>query len=211
MQECFSFSRISITMINNVWLALFAGGIITAAATGKIALIAPTLFSSTTTAIEFTMGLAGTIAFWSGMLKVAEASGITTLIAKIFRPVLRLLFPTLTGHPALLGMIALTLAANLFGLGNVATPLGLETMTRLQALNPQKETVSPEITTFLALILGGLTLLPTTLIALRARAGSAQPELIVVPVLMITLFGTGVGLLVNYAAHRFEARRRHKE
>jgi spore maturation protein A len=189
-------------MINTVWLFLFVSGIITAAATGKIALISVTIFSNTTAAIEFTIGLAGAIAFWSGMLKVAEASGITTMIAKLFRPALRRLFPTLAGHPEVLGAIALTLAANLLGLGNIATPLGLETMARLQTLNPQKETVSPEITTFLALVLGGLTLLPTTLIALRAQAGSAQPGLILIPVLLVTLFGTVVGLGVNYLAGR---------
>jgi spore maturation protein A len=189
-------------MINTVWLFLFVSGIITAATTGKIALVSTTIFSSTAEAIEFTIGLAGTIAFWSGMLKVAEASGITNMIAKLFQPALRLLFPLLSDRPDILGAIALTLAANLLGLGNVATPLGLETMARLQTLNPKKDTVSPEITTFLALVLGGLTVLPTTLIALRARAGSTQPALIVIPVLLVTLFGTLVGLGVNYAARR---------
>jgi spore maturation protein A len=198
-------------MINNVWLFLFSGGIITAAATGKIALVAPTIFTSATTAIEFTIGLAGTIAFWSGMLKIAEASGLTASFAKLFRPILRLLFPTLTGHPAILGTIALALAANLLGLGNVATPLGLETMTRLQALNPQKDMVSPEITTFLALVLGGLTLLPTTLIGLRAQAGSAQPALIIFPVLLVTFLGTGVGLVFNHVACRTGPWRRRKD
>jgi spore maturation protein A len=189
-------------MINTVWLFLFVSGIITAAVTGKIALVSVTIFSNTTAALEFTIGLAGTIAFWSGMLKVAEASGITTMVAKLFGPALRLLFPTLAGRPGILGTIALTLAANLLGLGNVATPLGLETMARLQALNPKKETVSPEITTFLALVLGGLTLLPTTIIALRTRAGSQQPALILVPVLLVTFWGTLVGLGVNYLAER---------
>jgi spore maturation protein A len=198
-------------MINTVWLLLFCSGIITAAITGKIALISTTIFSSTTAAIEFTIGLAGTIAFWSGILKVAEVSGITAGIAKIFRPGLNLLFPTLAGHPAILSAITLTLAANLLGLGNVATPLGLETMARLQTLNPDKETVSPEMTTFLALVLGGLTLLPTTLIALRARAGSAQAAIIIVPVLLVTFWGTIVGLGINHAASHLVFWRFRKE
>ncbi|MGD9155160.1 MAG: nucleoside recognition domain-containing protein [Bacillota bacterium] len=198
-------------MINTVWLLLFCSGIVTAAITGKIALISTTIFSSTAAAIEFTIGLAGMIAFWSGILKVAEVSGITAGIAKLFRPVLSLLFPTLAGHPAILGVITLTLAANLLGLGNVATPMGLETMARLQTLNPDQETVSPEMTTFLALVLGGLTLLPTTLIALRARAGSTRAAVIMVPVLLVTFWGTMVGLGVNYVASRLVFWRIRKE
>ncbi|MGD8401169.1 MAG: hypothetical protein PVH64_09595, partial [Bacillota bacterium] len=143
--------------------------------------------------------------------KVAEVSGITAGIAKLFRPVLSLLFPTLAGHPAILGVITLTLAANLLGLGNVATPMGLETMARLQTLNPDQETVSPEMTTFLALVLGGLTLLPTTLIALRARAGSTRAAVIMVPVLLVTFWGTMVGLGVNYVASRLVFWRIRKE
>jgi spore maturation protein A len=198
-------------MINTVWLLLFVLGIVTAAATGKIALVSTTIFTQTNQAVEFTIGLAGALAFWSGILKVAEAAGITNVIAKLFRPGLRRLFPTLATQPTLLGTIALTLAANLLGLGNVATPLGLETMRRLQVLNSQKDTVSPEMTTFLALALGGLTVLPTTLIAIRARAGSAQPALILAPVFLVTLWGTLVGLSVNYLATRYRRRRRRKE
>jgi spore maturation protein A len=189
-------------MINNVWLFLILSSIGVAAVTGKIALVSDTVFSNTAQALEFTIGLAGTIAFWSGMLKVAEAAGITRGVARLFRPVLKWLFPSLADDSGLLGSIALTLSANLLGLGNVATPLGLETMNRLQRINPHPERVSREICTFLALVLGGLSILPSTLIGIRARAGSADPTLVVVPVFLVTLFGTTVGLTVNYLTHR---------
>jgi spore maturation protein A len=195
-----------IPMINTVWLFLILSSIGVAAATGKIALVSDTVFSNTTQALEFTIGLAGTIAFWSGMLKVAEAAGINRWVAKLFRPALKWLFPSLTNDSGLLGSIALTLSANLLGLGNVATPLGLETMNRLQRINPHQERVSREICTFLALVLGGLTILPSTLIGIRARAGSVEPALIVVPVFLVTLFGTAVGLTVNYLADRLTRR-----
>jgi spore maturation protein A len=200
-----------ISMINNVWLFLILSSIGVAAATGKISLVSDTVFSNTAQALEFTIGLAGTIAFWSGMLKVAEAAGITRWVAKLFRPALKWLFPSFGNDSGLLGSIALTLSANLLGLGNVATPLGLETMNRLQRTNPRKEGVSREICTFLALVLGGLTIMPSTLIGIRARAGSVEPALIVVPVFLVTLFGTAVGLTVNYLADRVTRRQQRKE
>ncbi|HYH03163.1 MAG TPA: spore maturation protein, partial [Bacillota bacterium] len=96
-------------MINTVWLLLLISGIITAAVTGKIALVSDVIFVNTTKAIEFSIGLAGTIAFWSGILKVAEAAGVTTQIAKLFRPFLNKLFPALTRHTKVMGTIALAL------------------------------------------------------------------------------------------------------
>jgi spore maturation protein A len=189
-------------MINNVWLFLILSSIGVAAATGKTALVSEAVFCDTAKAVEFIIGLAGTVAFWSGMLKVAEVAGITQGVAKFFRPFLKWLFPSLSHDSGLLGSIALTLSANLLGLGNVTTPLGLETMSRLQRINPNKERVSREICTFLALVLGGLSILPTTLIGIRAQAGSADPALIVIPVFLVTLFGTAIGLTVNHMAYR---------
>ncbi|MGE5583651.1 MAG: nucleoside recognition domain-containing protein [Bacillota bacterium] len=186
-------------MINTVWLVLVGFGIALAIGTGKVALISPIIFTSANKAIQFTFGLAGTLAFWSGILKIAEASGITAEIAKFFQPVLRRLFPDLGTEKPILGLISLTLAANLLGLGNMATPLGLKTMTELQKFNHEPEKASAEICTFLTLVLGGLTLIPSTLIAIRSQAGSENPAVILGPVLIVTLAGTVVGLLVNYA------------
>ncbi|HEY8464525.1 MAG TPA: nucleoside recognition domain-containing protein [Bacillota bacterium] len=189
-------------MINTVWLLLLLSGIVTAAATGKIMLVSDVIFSNTAKAIEFSIGLAGTIAFWSGILKVAETAGVTAMIAKLFQPFLKWLFPSLIRQSQVLGTIALALAANLLGLGNVATPLGLEAMAKLQELNADPERVSKEIATFLALILGGLTILPSTLIAVRAQAGSKNPSLILVPVFIVSLCGTVIALIFNQLAYK---------
>ena len=187
-------------MINTVWMLLLGLGIGIAAASGKTAQISPTIFDSSRQAIEFAFGLAGMIAFWSGMLKIAEASGITSGIAKLFRPLLSLLFPDLKQDQSALGMISLTIAANLLGLGNVATPLGLKTMEKLQSHNPDPERASNSICTFMILIFGGLCVIPSTLIAVRSQAGSTNPAFVLIPLSIITFLGTAFSLIMNYLA-----------
>ncbi len=187
-------------MINTVWMLLLGLGIGIAAASGKTVQISTTIFDSSRQAIEFAFGLAGMIAFWSGMLKIAEASGITAGIAKLFRPLLSLLFPDLKQDQSVLGMISLTIATNLLGLGNVATPLGLKTMERLQSHNSDPERASNSICTFMILIFGGLCIIPSTLIAIRSQAGSTNPAMILVPLLIITSLGTIFSLILNYLA-----------
>jgi spore maturation protein A len=199
------------SVINTVWMILLGLGIITALGTGKISLISETIFSSAGKAIEFTIGLAGIIAFWSGILKVAEAAGLTETVAKLFKPLLSKLFPSITRNNQALGLISLTMAANMLGLGNVATPLGLKTMEKLQSMNPHPERASDEICTFMALVFGGLSLIPSTLIAIRARAGSANPSIILGPVFLITLTGTIIGLIINFVAFRIYHQYQRKE
>lgn len=187
-------------MINTIWMFLIGFSVIVAASTGKISVISDTIFTSSARAIEFTFGLAGMIALWSGLLKIAETSGITEWIARAFQPILTLLFPKLKSDRSVLGLISMTLAANLLGLGNVATPIGLKTMADLQRHNSSSERASPEICTFMTLVFGGMSLIPSTLIAVRSRAGSTQPAFILGPVFIITLTATIAGLFFNYLA-----------
>ncbi len=192
-------------MINTVWMLLLGIGIGAAAASGKIDQVSPVIFNSARQAIEFAFGLTGMIAFWSGMLKIAEASGITAGIAKLFRPLLTLLFPDLKRDQSALGMISLTMAANLLGLGNVATPLGLKTIEKIQSHNPNPERASDSICTFMILIFGGLCVIPSTLIAVRSQTGSVNPALILLPLILITLSGTVFSLTLNYLAIKITA------
>jgi spore maturation protein A len=198
-------------MINTVWFLLIFISVFTAAATGKINLLSETVFQSATGAIQFTIGLAGAIAFWSGILKVAEASGITETLARAFQPIFARLFPRLIRYKSILGLISMTVTANLLGLGNVATPLGLKTMEELQKLNREQERASDEMCTFMILVLGGLSLLPTTLIAIRARAGSGNPNLILIPVFVVSLIATLTGLILNFLILKIAARKKRKE
>jgi spore maturation protein A len=187
-------------MINTVWMLLLGLGIGIAAVSGKTPQISATIFDSSRQAIEFAFGLAGMIAFWSGILKIAEASGMTAWIAGLFRPLLSLLFPELKQDQSTLGMIALTIAANLLGLGNVATPLGLKTMEKLQSHNSDPKRASNSICTFMILIFGGLCVIPSTLIAIRSQAGSVNPALVLIPLSIITFLGTTFSLMLNYFA-----------
>lgn len=195
-------------MINTVWMLLLGLGIGVAAASGKVSQISPVIFNNSRQAIEFAFGLAGMIAFWSGMLKIAEKAGITAQIAKLFRPLLSILFPDLKEDQSALGMISLTIAANLLGLGNVATPLGLKTMEKLQSHNLNPNRASNDICTFIILIFGGLSVIPSTLIAIRSQAGSTNPALILVPIGIITLLGTTFSLILNYMAIRMNPLKR---
>ncbi|MGE5604828.1 MAG: nucleoside recognition domain-containing protein [Bacteroidota bacterium] len=193
-------------MINIVWMLLLGLGIGIAAATGKTALISQTIFDSSRQAIEFAFGLAGMIAFWSGILKIAEAAGVTAGIAKLFRPLLSLLFPDLKQDQSVLGMISLTIASNLLGLGNVTTPLGLKTIEKLQANNSNPKQASNSICTFMILIFGGLCVIPSTLIAVRSQTGSENPALVLVPLCIITFLGTAFSLILNYMAIKMSSK-----
>lgn len=147
-------------------------------------------------AAKLALGLIGILALWMGVLRVAEAGGVVELLAKMLRPVLVRLFPDVPpDHPAM-GAMVMNIAANLLGLGNAATPLGLEAMKRLQELNPHKRTASNAMVLFLAINTSGLTLLPTKTIALRAENGSADPVAILVPTLLATLASTIVAITV---------------
>lgn len=203
-------------MINTVWLFLISFGLITGMLNGKTGEISTVIFASAGKAIEFAIGLAGLIAFWSGILKIAEKAGLTGSIARVFQPLLALLFPSLSDKRHILGLISMTVAANLLGLGNVSTPVGLKTMEELRKLDPKSEAPSNAICTFITLILGGLTLVPSTLIAVRAQIGSAHPAVVIGPVTLITLVATVVGLLINYLCLHWKttegkARRRREQ
>lgn len=187
-------------MINIIWLILIGIGIFIAIGTGKTDIISTSIFASAGKAVEFSIGLAGILAFWSGMLKIAEKSGVTEALAGLFRPVFAKLFPKIPKNHPVLGLISLTVSANFLGLGNVATPVGLKTMSELKNLNPDPEQASDDTCTFMALIFGSLSLIPSTVIAIRAQAGSNNPALIIAPVFIISLAGTLMALLVNYLA-----------
>lgn len=189
-------------MINIIWFILVGIGILIAAGTGKSEIISTSIFTSAGKAIEFSIGLAGVMAFWSGILKIAEVSGITEALAKLFQPIFVKLFPKIPKNHPVLGLISLTVSANFLGLGNVATPVGLKTMTELKALNPDPDQASDATCTFMALVFGSLSLIPSTVIAIRAQAGSNNPALIIAPVFIISLAGTLIGLLINYIAIR---------
>jgi len=162
------------------------------------------MFSMAEVAAELALGLIGILALWMGVLRVAEAAGLVELLARLLRPLLSRLFPDVPpDHPAM-GAMVMNIAANMLGLGNAATPLGLEAMRRLQELNPLKNTASNAMVLFLAINTSGLTLIPARTMALRAQNGSASPTSILLPTLLATAVSTVVAVVMaKFLSRRF--------
>ncbi|MBO8142804.1 MAG: spore maturation protein [Firmicutes bacterium] len=168
-------------MINAVWASMILCGIAFAVARGDAGMITATIFGQAANGLAAALNLLAIIAVWFGLSRIAERSGLLAGLARAIAPLLRPLFPELPkGHPAFSAM-AMNLAANVLGLANAATPFGLQAMKQLQELNPRPDTATPAMITFLALNSACATILPATAIALRAQAGAADPNLIIVP------------------------------
>lgn len=147
-------------------------------------------------AVKIALGLIGVMAFWLGIMKLAEDSGMIKIIARIMKPIMVRVFPDIPpDHPAI-GAMIMNMSANMLGLNNAATPLGLKAMDELESLNPHKGTASNAMVTFLAINTAGLTLIPATAIAIRAALGSKDPTII----LMTSFFGAGLATIAGIIA-----------
>jgi len=154
-------------------------------------------FDSSKTAFEISLGLTGVLSLWLGIMKIGEQGGVVNALARLLSPVFTKLFPDIPkGHPAT-GSIFMNIAANMLGLDNAATPLGLKAMEQLQEINPKKETASNSMIMFLVLNTSGLTLVPVSILVYRAQMGAAQPTDIFVPILLATFFSTLAGIIVT--------------
>lgn len=181
-------------MLNLVWAGLLVVGVAVAVARGNADMITETAMTAADSAIQILIGLLGVMVLWLGLSRVAEDAGLVKSLARLVQPVLQRLFPTIPrDHPAM-GAITMNISANMLGLGSAATPFGLKAMQHLQELNPEKETASDPMITFLVLNTSGVTLVPAVIIGLRAQHGSANPAEIMLPVLLATLCSTAVGL-----------------
>lgn len=181
-------------MLNLVWAGLLVVGVAVAVARGNADMITETAMTAADSAIQILIGLLGVMVLWLGLSRIAEDAGLVKSLARLVQPVLRRLFPTIPrDHPAM-GAITMNISANMLGLGSAATPFGLKAMQHLQELNPEKETASDPMITFLVLNTSGVTLVPAVIIGLRAQHGSANPAEIMLPVLLATLCSTAVGL-----------------
>ena len=154
-------------------------------------------FDTARTAFEISLGLTGVLSLWLGVMKIGERGGIINALARLLGPVFARLFPAIPkGHPVV-GNIFMNLSANMLGLDNAATPLGLKAMEGLQELNPQKDTASDPMIMFLVLNTSGLTIVPVGILVYRAQMGAAQPTDIFIPLLLATFFSTLAGIVVT--------------
>ncbi len=154
-------------------------------------------FSSSKTAFEISLGLTGVLSLWLGIMKIGEKGGLVNALARLLSPIFVKLFPDIPkGHPVT-GSIFMNVAANMLGLDNAATPLGLKAMEQLQELNPKKDTATNPMIMFLVLNTSGLTLIPISIMVYRAQMGAAQPTDIFIPILLATFFSTLTGIIIT--------------
>lgn len=159
-------------------------------------------FDASKTGFEVSLGMVGVLSLWMGIMKVGEQGGLIGLFARWFSPVLTKIFPDIPkGHPVM-GTMVMNISANLLGLDNAATPMGLKAMEQLQELNPKKDTASNPMIMFLVLNTSGLTLIPVSVLVFRTQLGAAQPTDVFIPILLATFASTLVGLLVTCAVQR---------
>lgn len=172
--------------MNYIWFFIILISIISAIYTGKIDDVVNSIMTAAKKSIEVALYLAGIMAFWLGIMKIAEKSGLVSTIAKILKPIAHKLFPSIPENNPAIGDIAMNFTANAFGLGNAATPIGIKAMTELQKLNKNKEVASNDMCTLLAMNTAGWQLVPTTVIAVLVASGAKNPTEIVLPTLIVT-------------------------
>src|SRR5574344_2104770 len=154
-------------------------------------------FSSSKSAFEISIGLTGVLSLWLGVMKVGEKGGVVNVLARILSPLFTKLFPGIPkGHPAM-GSIFMNIASNMLGLDNAATPTGLKAMQQMQELNPKKDTATNPMIMFLVLNTSGLTIIPTTILSIRASKGAALPTDVFIPILLATTIATIGGILIT--------------
>jgi len=218
-------------MLNYIWFAMIVGAILLGAGTDfyneviapepevaveqqrnlnketKLGQITTAAIKGANTGVEIAIGLIGVMALWLGVMKVAEEAGLTRIIARMVKPLTRWLFPSIPSeHPAI-GAMIMNIAANMLGLSNAATPLGLKAMEELDKLNPNKGEATDDMCTFLVLNTSAITLVPATAIAIRASLGSENPQMIIIPAIMAATCATIVGITSVKLIQKFNKKR----
>ena len=192
-------------MINLIWLVMIISSLVVAALTGKMEAVTEAVFASAEQAVSIAFSLVSIMTFWLGMMKLIEKSGLINWVMKLLRPLVSILFPRLPkDHPAAQAIL-MNMSANLLGMGSAATPFGLKAMQELQTLNPDPQTASDEMCTFLAVNTSSMTLIPTTVIALRTAGGSANPTEIVGTTIIATFIACSIGVISDRLLRKFSA------
>ena len=193
-------------MINKLWIGLIVTGSLCLILTGKADLLNTQILSSGKATLELVMQIFPLISLWLGIMNIAKESGLLDKVSKLIYPLLHKIFPEIPkGHESL-GYISSNIIANMFGLGNAATPFGLKAMKSLQSLNKNKEEASRSMITFLIINTCGLCIIPTTIISLRILYDSEDPSFIVIPCLIISFISLIFGLVID----RLWSRRHYK-
>ncbi|MDQ0232912.1 nucleoside recognition domain-containing protein [Metabacillus malikii] len=184
-------------MVNIIWMLLTVIGIVFAMFNGTMDQVNEAIFKGGKEAVTISIGLISVLVFWLGLMKIAEVAGLLEKLGNLFKPIVTRLFPEVPPeHPAM-GYMLSNMMANLFGLGNAATPLGIKAMEQLKVLNGNSDKASRSMITFLAINTSSLTLIPTTVIAIMITYGSSSPTSIVGPTLLATFISTLGAILID--------------
>ena len=191
-------------VLNYIWIAFFLlafvialGKLIFLGDTTVFPAIMDSTFDQAKNAFEISLGLTGVLALWMGIMKIGEKGGLVAALARLLSPILQKIFPDIPkGHPAM-GTMFMNFSANMLGLDNAATPMGLKAMQELQEINPKKDTASNSMIMFLVLNTSGLTLIPVSVLLYRTQCGAANPTDVFIPILLATTVSTIVGLIVT--------------
>ncbi len=184
-------------MLNLIWLIMIIIGIVLAAINGRMEEVSVAILQSGEDSVMTVIKLIGPMALWLGLMKIAEEAELTKLLSRLFKPLGRLLFPQVPPEHSALASIMMNLSANFLGLGNSATPLGIKAMQELQELNSNKRRASTAMCTFLVINTSSVTLIPTTILALRIGAASTEPTAIIGTTIFATFCSTVAGLAAN--------------
>lgn len=190
-------------MINYIWFIMIFLGTLVGIFTGNGEGISKSIIGSADSTVTLIIGLVGIMCFWCGVMKVAEKSGLTQKLSRLLRPILKLLFREAAKDEKALGAIVMNITANMMGLGNAATPFGIKAMEEMDRLNKEKGTASNDMVLFLVLNAACIQLVPTTIISLRAAAGSQNPGVIILPAIIASTISAIVGVAVCKLLQKF--------
>ena len=189
--------------MNYIWAALILISFITSIFTDNVNALNTAIFDGAKNAVTVAIYLIGVMAFWLGIMKIAEKCGIIEFLSKLLEPIMKRVFPELKNNKNANGLITMNIAANAVGLTNAATPIGLKAMEELQKDNKQKDTATNSMCTFLAMNTAGFQLIPATVIAILAAAGSTNPTEIILPTLIVTTTTFIIAIFISKILQNF--------
>jgi spore maturation protein A len=184
-------------MLNKIWPFFIIISFIFAIFTGNISNLNNSIFESCSEAVELSIKLLGTMCLWNGLMKIVQETSLMHKLTKFIKPLMKILFPKLKEKDQEYSQITINIIANLLGLGNAATPLGLKAMKTMQEKNPNKEVITDNMAMFIVLNTASLQLIPTTVIAIRSSLGSIEPTKIILPVWIVTITADAAGIIAT--------------
>jgi spore maturation protein A len=190
-------------LINYVWFIMIFLGILVGLITGNGEIISNSIIKTADSTVSLIIGLVGIMCFWCGVMKVAEKSGFTQKLAKVLKPILKLIFKEAAKDEKALGAIVMNITANMMGLGNAATPFGIKAMEEMNRLNKEKGRASNDMALFLVLNAACIQLIPSTVISIRTATGSSNPGAIIIPAVIASTIAAIAGTIYSKILQRY--------